>query len=347
MKMFFIFCVFLILLYAAGCLGAFLKKEQPYQPGDRGHTKALKGFAILLVIWAHCGADMGVGGIQFVAGAGVAVFLVCSGYGLMCSYQKSGLSFFWRKRLLRVIVPCWIVNFLLQVYERDFSAKRFLASMILKGSNWFVFYIIICYVIFWCICLFCDRRKLTERKLTGMITIAFMIWFVIESCYFPNKGMPFLEARQMLSFPLGVGIAVWKEEIIEKWNTVKKRKHGTAFIVTAAFALTGAGCAGQILAQADYIEALPYVLSNILYLIVDLLLVCAVLIISVIWKYLFINLFLQKAGEAAYELFLLHLPFIYRIEDMESMVFNGVLLTVFASGLCFIDRKIFSYIEKR
>lgn len=217
-----------------------------------------------------------------MAGAGVAVFLVCSGYGLMCSCKKSGLSFFWRKRLLRVIVPCWIVNFLLQVYEKDYSVSRFIASILLKGSNWFVLYIIICYILFWCIRRFCEEKKLSDQKMAGMITIAFMIWFVIESCFFPNKGMPFLEARQMLSFPLGIGIAVWKEDIIEIWNRVKEKKHGTLILVTTAFTLAAAGGAGQIMAQSGFIEALPYVLSNILYLIVDLLLACAVLIISVI-----------------------------------------------------------------
>lgn len=42
---------------------------------------------------------------------------------------------------------------------------------------------------------------------------AFAIWFVLESVYFANPNMPFLRARQMLSFPAGVLLAVNKDKI--------------------------------------------------------------------------------------------------------------------------------------
>lgn len=41
----------------------------------------------------------------------------------------------------------------------------------------------------------------------------FAIWFVLESVYFANPNMPFLRARQMLSFPAGVLLAVNKDKI--------------------------------------------------------------------------------------------------------------------------------------
>ena len=77
---------------------------------DRNYTTAIKGYSILTVVWAHSGAMLSVGGIQFIAGIGVALFLMCSGYGLEVSYEKNGLIGFWKKRLLGVCLPFWVVE---------------------------------------------------------------------------------------------------------------------------------------------------------------------------------------------------------------------------------------------
>ena len=89
------------LILACYLLG-FIKKSEKYQWMDRNYTTAIKGFSILTVVWAHSGAMLSVGGIQVVAGIGVALFLMCSGYGLEISYEKNGLEEFWKKRLLSV-----------------------------------------------------------------------------------------------------------------------------------------------------------------------------------------------------------------------------------------------------
>lgn len=97
------------LILACYLLG-FIKKSEKYQWMDRNYTTAIKGFSILTVVWAHSGAMLSVGGIQFVAGIGVALFLMCSGYGLEISYEKNGLEEFWKKRLLSVCLPFWVVE---------------------------------------------------------------------------------------------------------------------------------------------------------------------------------------------------------------------------------------------
>lgn len=78
------------LIFVCYLLG-FIKKPEKYQWMDRNYTTAIKGFSIWTVVWAHSGAMLSVGGIQFVAGIGVALFLMCSGYGLEISYEKNGL----------------------------------------------------------------------------------------------------------------------------------------------------------------------------------------------------------------------------------------------------------------
>lgn len=44
---------------------------------------------ILTVVWTHSGAILLVGEIQFIAGIGVTLFLMCSGYNLEISFEKN------------------------------------------------------------------------------------------------------------------------------------------------------------------------------------------------------------------------------------------------------------------
>ena len=70
MKAFSTLSVILILLY----LGGYINRSGNYiEWMSRDYTNALKGFAILTVLWAHAGAWSGVEGIQFIAGIGVVL----------------------------------------------------------------------------------------------------------------------------------------------------------------------------------------------------------------------------------------------------------------------------------
>ena len=113
------------LILACYLLG-FIKKSEKYQWMDRNYTTAIKGFSILTVVWAHSGAMLSVGGIQFVAGIGVALFLMCSGYGLEISYEKNGLEEFWKKRLLSVCLPFWVVELVGLFATETFTIKTYL-----------------------------------------------------------------------------------------------------------------------------------------------------------------------------------------------------------------------------
>ena len=123
MKIYFILLTSLIFVFY---LLGFVKKPEEYQWMDRNYTTAIKGFSILTVIWAHSGAMLSVGGIQFIAGIGVALFLMCSGYGLEISYENNGLFNFWKKRLLGVCLPFWVVELVGLLITGGFSIKTYL-----------------------------------------------------------------------------------------------------------------------------------------------------------------------------------------------------------------------------
>lgn len=76
------------------------------------------------------------------------------------------------------------------------------------GYGWFMRYIVVCYLIFYAV------KRITKDSKMQMMTLlgAFAAWFVLESVFFANPDMPFLRARQMLSFPCGVLLAIYKEK---------------------------------------------------------------------------------------------------------------------------------------
>ena len=117
MKYFAFHTLLMIVSYLLG----FVNRPAKCQWMDRNYTTAIKGFAILTVVWAHSGAKLGVGGIQFIAGIGVALFLICSGYGLERSYEKNGLKGLWKKRLLGVCLQFWVVVLVVMLVTGYFS----------------------------------------------------------------------------------------------------------------------------------------------------------------------------------------------------------------------------------
>ena len=290
------FVLFTVCVFVSYLLG-FVKKPGKYQWMDRKYTTAIKGFSILTVVWAHSGAKLSVGGIQFIAGIGVALFLMCSGYGLEVSYEKNGLKGFWRKRLLGVCLPFWTVELVGLLATGTFSIKTYLLDFcFLKsatGYGWFMGYIVICYLIFYAV------KRLIKDSRMQMVTLfgVFAIWFVLESVFFANPGMPFLRARQMLSFPAGVLLAVNKDKIEQ---TLTKAKN--ILILTG-----GAVCLlFMAITQLNVVKNLPYLVSNAMALLTCLPMAIGIMVFGKSFSVIFENKLLTMIGIISYEIYLVH-----------------------------------------
>lgn len=310
----FTFCVFVSYL-----LG-FVKKTEKYQWMDRNYTTAIKGFSILTVVWAHSGARLSVGGIQFIAGIGVALFLMCSGYGLEVSYDKNGLKGFWRKRLLGVCLPFWVVELVGLLTTNTFSIKTYLLdSCFLKpatGYGWFMGYIVICYLIFYAV----KRLIKNSRMQTQVLFGAFAIWFVLDSVFFANPNMPFLRARQMLSFPTGVALAVNKDKIE---RTLTKTKN--------ILILAGGGTACLLfmaITQLNAVKSLPYIVSNAMALLTCLPMAIGIIVFGKSFGGLFENRMLAVTGMISYEIYLVHAFTLGMIKPSVISVITFVVVTV-------------------
>ena len=125
------FFVFSAVLFICILLGFINHNKIEYiEWMDRSFTTVIKGFSILTVVWAHTGAKLGMGGIQFIAGIGVALFLICSGYGLEVSYHKNGLKHFWKKRFLKVCIPFWVVELMATIIKQNFVFSDFVLNIV-------------------------------------------------------------------------------------------------------------------------------------------------------------------------------------------------------------------------
>lgn len=339
------FALLTFLIFASYLLGV-IKKPEKYQWMDRNYTTAIKGFSILTVVWAHSGARLAVGGIQFIAGIGVALFLMCSGYGLEISHEKNGLVGFWKKRLLGVCLPFWAVELIGLLATGTFSIKSYLLDFcFLKpatGYGWFMGYIVICYLIFYAV----KRLIKNSRMQTVALFGAFAIWFVLESVYFANPNMPFLRARQMLSFPAGVLLAVNKDKIEQ---TLTKTKN--------ILILTGGGTMCLLfmaIIQLNVVKTLPYLASNAMSLLTCLPMAIGIIVFGKSFDMIFENKMLATTGMISYEIYLVHVFTLGIIKQSIISVFIFVVVTYVLAYILYIgmrkvknDRFNSSYINKK
>lgn len=339
------FALLTFLIFASYLLG-FIKKPEKYQWMDRNYTTAIKGFSILTVVWAHSGARISVGGIQFIAGIGVALFLMCSGYGLEISHEKNGLVGFWKKRLLGVCLPFWAVELIGLLATETFSIKSYLLDFcFLKpatGYGWFMGYIVICYLIFYAVNRWIKDGRMQMAALLGV----FAIWFVLESVYFANPNMPFLRARQMLSFPAGVLLAVNKDKIE---RTLTKAKN--------ILILTGGGTVCLLfmaITQLNVVKTLPYLASNAMTLLTCLPMAIGIIVFGKSFDMIFENKMLATTGMISYEIYLVHAFTLGIIKQSIISVFIFVVVTYVLAYILYIgmrkvknDRFNSSYINKK
>lgn len=340
---YFAFLTFLI--FTCYLLG-FVKKPEKYQWMDRNYTTAIKGFSILTVVWAHSGAMLSVEGIQFIAGIGVALFLMCSGYGLEISHEKKGLVGFWKKRLLGVCLPFWAVELIGLFATGTFSIKSYLLDFcFLKpatGYGWFMGYIVICYLIFYTV------KKLVKDSRTQTLVLfgVFAIWFVLESVFFANPDMSFLRARQTLSFPAGVLLAMNKDKIEQ---TLTKTKN--ILILTVG----GTMCfLFMAITQLNVVKSLPYIVSNAMALLTCLPIAIGIMAFGKSFGGLFENKMLAMTGTISYEIYLVHAFTLAMIKQSIISVFIFAVVTYVLAYILHIgmrkeknDRFNSSYINKK
>lgn len=270
-------------------------------------------------------SKLGIYGIQFISGVGVTLFLICSGYGLEVSYSHNGLKSFWRKRFLKVCIPFWMVELLGLLLTEHFTLSTYIKDVFFlqpaTSYGWFMQYIIICYIIFFLMKTLSQRFILTQKYEILLLLGFFILWFLVDSLFFANHDMPFLRARQMLSFPCGMLIAKNRDAIESNFSCKAK--------ILEAFVCSTLGILFMAITQLSVIKMLPYVFSNLLSLLTVLLLALAILEINMILPKLFKNKTLLYTGMLSYEIYLIHA---FTLEIVKSSV-TSILIFIGLTGV--------------
>ena len=286
------------------------------------HTNTIKGVSIFIIIVGHIAYLRGFIFVNPIGLASLAAFLICSGFGLQKSFEKNGLKGFFRKRLIRIIIPYWIAiaaYFLLKPSE--FSLMNLLKALIFIDTYsywWFVQFIVASYMIF-----FLVYRFIPEKFRLPCI-------FFLSALYFAVMKND-LQAAQSFSVPVGILIAKYGSRL----NFSQKK---------AAFISLGSLFLGIAFLAAKFLPPIHdgvYPIYNTFQVLISLFFAITIIGMSYTLMKLFLIRMLAFAGRLSYELYLTHTLLIFMIANRVTA--QNVMLYVLVFGASSIA---FFYLNK-
>ena len=318
---------FSAILFLALVLSIRKRKDQEFFPISV--SQELKGFAILTIIFAHVAyalvSDSSfLNPLSTMAGVGVNLFLILSGYGLIISSLKKPSSVwqFYKYRLLKIYIPFWI--FLVIFFSLDFFvlhlnygwayiAQSFLgffsrANLYLDVNSpfWYFSWIVMYYLIFPCLLI----KKAPWLSAILIYILTFLIIKLEPS--FLNQVLHLYRVH-LIAFPLGILLG-WFFNSSSTWFKIKD------YFIRNSVAIYG-----YKKISLQVISSL-FLITVILYLnkhsgVGDKPIIEES--ISILTSLIFIALFLIKRieiktlylfGIFSYEIYMLHWPLMYRYD---------------------------------
>lgn len=245
--------------------------------------------------------------LNILGSIGVAVFLFLSGFGINESYKAGGLTDYWRKRFLRVIVPCWVVFLVRLPFAESFDARQTLLNFLFIDSDlWFIDFILRWYILFWV------ARKFLPQLTTPILLIAGFLFILDEQ----------LKSEQALSFFAGFLCSQHYPEV-SQWS----RRRVLTFAATAFLYGTAFTCLKELPAVRGYIGTLPF---NVILLNIKLPLAFCIISAPLLCPVVRKIPLLCWLGGIGYEIFIVHFNFMPFINGGTSIIFYAVLSTIIA-----------------
>lgn len=274
---------------------------------DMPYTTVVKGIAILLILVSHTASTMGTVAFTPCGGIGVALFLICSGYGLMESWKKNGLKFYWRKKITRVFIPYVLVYFCISIaYGRNVEE---MITVLLRGGYWYIAYLTKWYLAFWMTMLIAPRYRLA---IMSLVAICF---------FFTLSG---IEAEQSLSFIAGICLSDYKDSL--------KRVAPKALIEFSLMAIA-LGIGALAVKQLPAIKDNPGVILNLTQMTIKFATASGILFITGYLHRILNSRFLYFFGIVSYECYLLQMPFYSHLHGSLSLAMLFIILLTLASFL--------------
>lgn len=298
------------------------------------HTHIGKGVAILLVIFSHIGGKVGVRYFTPLGGIGVAIFIIITGFGLNESFRKNNLNNYWKKKIVSVWFPFFLIRLYFFVgqfalFKEKVDLHLFIREMLLFEMNhpysWYIQFLFIWYLVFYILSkIFINNNKLR----IGMIFI-FSIGLL-----FSSNG---LWAEQAISFFAGVFFSEIKNSNPKKLNYLFNSNKIIFFLFTL-------GISFLILKQFNFIRLLPNTIYSIIELFIKFPLALVVLIFINNFYYLFKNNFINYLGTNSYSIYLVHAYTIMVLSPPNY--FNVIFFLILTYFVVYIFNKTINFILK-
>lgn len=266
----------------------------------------------------------------------VAVFFFISGYGLSygVQYKHNYLKGFFRKRLLPVLVPYWIVNTIDIVFYlikgTVFTPMQYVLSYIgvdtITGT-WFVTAILVLYLIFWI-----AFKSKKSYVVLGLCLVGYCI-----ICFNLNLHSSF--TASIAAFALGV---IWNRIDRRMITWIRERYYLKSLIILGTF---GIMFFGRLVLSAKGLnnEIVQLVLRNFISVLFIFVL------IAVTQKVQFTGKVLEWLGNISYELYIVHYVLLSMLSSLNPDVYmvavlgDGLLLSTL---LWKADKRLINYIIK-
>lgn len=266
---------------------------------SRHNTQWIQGVAALMVMVMHfvMATDNSPRLFKVFGSVGVAAFLFISGFGLNESYKSNGLGKYWRKRLLRVLLPCWIVFLFKLPFEERFELTSFLKNLTFYDSElWFVDYIIRWYIAYWVCRRFIPRyTTLALAALSVGSVFCQQLWSEQSFSFF----MGYLVSRHYEK------VCLWSRDKVMK-ITIAAVAYGLLFMVVKSLPPV-----------RPYIGTLPF---NFLLLNIKLPLAVFIIALPHLLPWVKRMRPISWCGRASYEIYMVHYYFMPYITGAASVL---------------------------
>ena len=268
----------------------------------------------------------------------VAFFFMMSGYGLTLGYLKGGLKGFAKKRIFKIYVPYMVATLIIGLLYLAFMEDIKISDILIKAllmrpvyadrMLWYVFVQVLMYIFFWISFKFAPDKKNNLYKLLVLLALTLAY---IAVCKVIHESL--WSYKTVLCFPLGVGIALYKDKVI---SIIKK--YFLIFVLPASV-LCIIGFAFVCLNKHNFVMS---IMSSFLF-------ACVTLFLS--YKFTTIkSKVLSFLGDISYEYYIFQLPIIHivmhNIDAKIDYLYSPVIVLV-TMVLALLAHKIADFICKK
>lgn len=276
------------------------------------YTQVLRGVAILMVMQQHLsGFVFGSRVFTPFGGAGVAIFLIISGWGLTISTSKKGLKGFWTKKFVRVFLP-WLLVWLAMVFlngETKFSASSLLSLFLLDSTNWYLQYLLLCYLSFY----------ISHKWFYKFRWLLLSCFFILSFAFWGN-----IQAEQSCSFLIGCLIAE-KAKLFKR--IVEKIKVIFIFSLFLGISFLAVKQLSFVRSLMDNVCFVDHAINMVMKTSIA---ISVMMLVRLLWSQTNVRL-AMFIGKISYELYLVHL---FIVIDYCRILGNMPLVSIFVFVAC-------------